>query len=212
MTEQPWLRVSLAFARMRDAELLAEAETILTNLYGNAFYPEPPVTQEKFAELVDTYRTKLVECADGGPPATAAKNEARRNLCDCMRELAYYVQVKGHNVLSVLLSSGFKATSRNRVSEPLPAPIIDRLFHGQTGEILLTAKRVPNARCYERQVALVKPDGNLEPFRNLPISNGARRMSTTGLVPGQRYSFRIRAVGGSTEYSDWSDVATIMCL
>lgn len=212
MTELPLLRVSLAFARLPDAKLQTEAETILGSLYGNPHFPTPPVTREDYEALLTDYRTKLAERVDGGPPATAAKNEAKRKLTDRMRELAFYVQVTSDNVLSVLLSSGFKETSRNRTSEPLAAPSIDRLVNGQTGEILLSAKPVANARGYELQHAQVLPDGTLEPFREIIFTKGARRLSTTGLTPGQRYSFRIRAMGGSTGHSDWSGIATLMCM
>ena len=40
----------------------------------------------------------------------------------------------------------------------------------------------------------------------------ARRMVLTGLNPGQSYTVQIRAVGGSTGYSDWSDPVSHMAM
>lgn len=41
---------------------------------------------------------------------------------------------------------------------------------------------------------------------------GSRNMSVTGLTPGARYAFRVRAVGGSTGKSDWSNPSSHMSL
>lgn len=206
------IRVSLAFARLPDLKLLGEAETISASLFGNPNFPSPPSTKEEFDLLIGSFRTKLALRPEGGPTATALKNEARSELVVRMRELAFYVQVTSENVLSVLLSSGFRAMSRNRASEPLPTPVIERLVHGQSGEVLLTAGAIANARGFEREISVVNADGSFGPFQPLGFTKGCRRLSATGLVPGQRYAFRIRAMGGSTDQSDWSEVMTIMCL
>ena len=39
-----------------------------------------------------------------------------------------------------------------------------------------------------------------------------RGMAVPGLVPGQSYNFRVRTVGGSTGYSEWSDPVGHMSL
>jgi chitodextrinase len=36
-------------------------------------------------------------------------------------------------------------------------------------------------------------------------------MSVNGLTPGTTYVFQVRAVGGSTGYSDWSNPVSRMC-
>ena len=37
-------------------------------------------------------------------------------------------------------------------------------------------------------------------------------MAVTGLIPGGTYNFRVRAVGGSTGYSEWSNPVGHMSL
>jgi hypothetical protein len=208
----PNLRVSIAFAGESDLKLLAEGDIVSAALFDNPNYTSVPMSQTEFDAPLNEFRIRLAAKPEGGPQATARKNEARTLLVAKMKELAYYVQTACNNVLSVLLSSGFKAVSTNRTSAPLPAPVIEKLVHGQSGELLLTAKPVPNARGYERQMALVAADGTLGEYQNLGFSKSARRLSTSGLIAGQRYAFRIRAMGGSTEQSDWSEAAMIICL
>jgi len=37
-------------------------------------------------------------------------------------------------------------------------------------------------------------------------------MPVNGLVPGTMYQVQVRAIGGSTGYSDWSDAVHHMCM
>jgi hypothetical protein len=40
----------------------------------------------------------------------------------------------------------------------------------------------------------------------------ARRMVLTNLTPGTTYAVEVRAIGGSTGYSDWSDPVSHMAM
>jgi hypothetical protein len=40
----------------------------------------------------------------------------------------------------------------------------------------------------------------------------ARRIVLTGLTPGVTYAVRVRAIGGSTGFSDWSDPISHMAM
>jgi hypothetical protein len=44
------------------------------------------------------------------------------------------------------------------------------------------------------------------------VGRQARRIEVANLTPGTTYNIRIRAIGGSTGQSDWSDVASRMSL
>ncbi|HEX4349171.1 MAG TPA: fibronectin type III domain-containing protein, partial [Verrucomicrobiae bacterium] len=48
------------------------------------------------------------------------------------------------------------------------------------------------------------------PWTEAGIFTQARRIVLPGLVSGTIYFVRVRAVGGSTGYSDWSGVASLM--
>ena len=44
------------------------------------------------------------------------------------------------------------------------------------------------------------------------ISTKSRSIVMSGLTPGQVYSVQVRAIGGSTGYSDWSDPSSHMVM
>ena len=43
-----------------------------------------------------------------------------------------------------------------------------------------------------------------------PVFTQARRVVLTGLTPGTAYTLQVRAIGGSTGYSPWSEPVTHM--
>jgi hypothetical protein len=49
-----------------------------------------------------------------------------------------------------------------------------------------------------------------EPWQEAGIYTQARRIVLMGLTPGTVYFVRVRAIGGSTGYSEWSVPATLM--
>ncbi len=65
----------------------------------------------------------------------------------------------------------------------------------------LRVKSVANARTYEVQA---KTDAEAT-FATKGLYSNTRAMRVTGLTPGALYTFQVRAVGGSTGYSNWSD-------
>jgi hypothetical protein len=51
--------------------------------------------------------------------------------------------------------------------------------------------------------------GNYQPAG---VFTQARRMVLTNLIPGTTYTIQVRAVGGSTGHSDWSDPVSHMAM
>jgi hypothetical protein len=49
------------------------------------------------------------------------------------------------------------------------------------------------------------------PWQAAGLFTDSRSVSITGLTPGTTYVFQVRAVGGSTGYSDWSNPVSRMC-
>ena len=76
-----------------------------------------------------------------------------------------------------------------------------------TTQLIVRALGVDNARAYEAQVK--SGTGGWVPAGTF---TQARRMVLTGLTPGQIYSVQIRGVGGSLDYSDWSDPVSHMAM
>ena len=191
-------KVSYAFASLPDAAIADFTDTIIAALTGNAGFPALPVPLATLGTQKTNYLTKLAATAQGGTLATSAKNDAREVLVTSLRQLAAYVQSVAAQDLTLLLSSGFSATSTNRAQAPLAVPVVLGVDNSYTTQLILRVQPVANARSYEAQYkngAGWLPGG---------IFTQARRMEIDGLTPGTTYTVQVRAIGGSTGASDWS--------
>ncbi len=184
---------------------LERAGAVRMNLYTDASFSDPPVTEPDLAAAEAAMRTAQAAQAQGGTAATAEKDYRRTILTGLLEKLALYVQLVSGNDPVKLLSSGFNLVNANRTSSQLPRPTGLRLVNGLTGQLLLTVDRVGNARCYEIGVALLDDDGKPSPWTSGGLATKSRNMPVDGLVPGKMYAVQTRAVGGTTGYSDWSD-------
>lgn len=204
-TKRMQLRVLLGFADAPDHSLEELATAVLLKLYGNPAYPSPTVASAALTSARDAFTAAIAAASLGGPAQTADKNNKRDALVSLLRQLAAYVQDRHGNDLAKLLSSGFEAVSTNRSSAPLDAPTITDIANGNSGQLLPKIKPIANAKAYEVRYALIGPDGAPGPWQNGGLFTNTRNIVIGGLTPGGNYQFQIRAIGGSTGYSDWSD-------
>lgn len=133
-------------------------------------------------------------------------------LVGLLRQLAGFVQERHGNDLAKLLASGFEAVSTNHSSSPLAKPNIRDIDHGNTGQAILRIGAIANARNYEVQYALIGVGGTPGPWVGAGLFTNSRAIPVNGLTPGAEYLFHVRAVGGSTGYSDWSDTRSFRSL
>ncbi|HZL79011.1 MAG TPA: fibronectin type III domain-containing protein [Candidatus Limnocylindrales bacterium] len=198
-------RVSMAFARLKDCQIGIFAGSVILGLTNNLFYPDLPVSLADLSAATDNYRTALANSMLGGVVQTSLKKQARSRLIGILRDEAHYVQIVAKTQLSTLLSSGFTAIDRNTATSPLAKPLIKSVLNQYNGQLWLRVRRVPNARSY--QVRLKIGDGE---WLDGGIHPQARKIVLPGLTPGTIYMIQVRALGGSTGYSDWSMAAAKM--
>ena len=175
------------------------AGSVVIGLTNNPNFPNLPVSLADLSTATDDYRNAFVNSMRGGMVQTATKNQARARLISVLRDEAHYVQIIAKNDLPTLLSSGFTAIDRNTAQTRLPKPVILKVLNQSSTQLWLRVKRVPNARSY--QVRLKIGDG--EWFDGGTCSQ-ARQIVLANLTPGTVYGIQVRALGGSTGYSDWS--------
>ena len=77
---------------------------------------------------------------------------------------------------------------------------------------LVNVNKVVNVRTYELEKVTIGPDGARGPRQAGGLFTGSRAMLLSGLTPGTIYAVHVRTVGGSTNYSDWSDPVSHMCM
>jgi len=210
------LKVSREFVKYSDAGLDEFANGVITGLTGNTAFPTPPVplippvppdpkAPPDLTTLDEAFRDAIA-AATGDPQDTAVKKTAREALLDGLRKDANYVQTQSSHSVETLLSSGYTATSTNHAQTPLTPPVIQELSNAGTTKLLLRLVPVANARSYHVQSSL--DDGKT--WQEGLISTQARRIMLTGLTPGTMYRVRVRAIGGSTGCSDWTESGSIM--
>ncbi len=68
-------------------------------------------------------------------------------------------------------------------------------------------KPVPTARAYE-----VRMKNGTGDYQTVGIFTYVRLILIPGVIPGQIYTVQVRAIGGITGYSDWSDPASRMAM
>lgn len=201
------LRVSLKFVSFPDSDLVMFANRAVSHIEGNATYPDPPVNTGVITTTTANFEAAIMAASMGGPMQTAAKNALRATLEDMLRKTASYVQIQANSDMEKLLSSGFEPVSTNRVSLPLPPPVAPTVRNGFTTQLVVSVTSVVNARSYETRF---KPEEG--EWQQSVFTTGGRRITLGGLTPGERYTVQVRAVGGSTGLSPWSDPTTQMSL
>ncbi|MBI5687409.1 MAG: fibronectin type III domain-containing protein [Verrucomicrobia bacterium] len=205
-------KVLVGFTHAPDPVLVETARGVLKCMTGNPAFPEPPVTMLALEAAINEFSAGLAAQFQGGTMATTHKKNTRDALVALLRRLAAYVQASCNGDLAPLLSSGFQAATPSRARQPLDAPGIPRLTNGNSGQLMAKIKPVPNAKCYETRYAVVRTDGAVGPFQFSDISADSRAIALNNLTPGTLYEVQIRAVGGSTGYSGWSDPTQHRCM
>ena len=204
-------RVADSFARLSADQLVTMAGGVIAGLTDNPSFPAPTVDLKTVETAVNDLNAALAAQAIGGTAATAEKNNKQKALIALLRKLKHYVEDNCHNDLAVLLSSGFQAAATNRAQAPLVNPSILSVNPGSSCELLLKVGRIQNAKCFEVRSAAMSPDGINGPWQAAGLFTSSRLMRIAGLVSGTTYSFQVRAIGGSTGYSDWSNTVSRIC-
>ena len=205
------IRIADGFRLQSAEQLVTTGCAIIKGLTGNAAFPAPTVDLKTVQTAVDDLSAALAAQAHGGTAATADKNNKRAALAALLRTLKHYVEDNCGNDLAVLASSGFQPAVRTRTRTPLANPSILDIRYGNSAELVLQVTPIAHAKCYEVRSATMGAGNAPGPWQAAGLFTNSRSMSINGLTPGATYVFQVRAIGGSTGYSDWSNPAYRMC-
>jgi hypothetical protein len=202
-------KVSLGFGKLGDTGLDNFAQSVIDGMTGNANFPTPPVTMANLRTAKDDFTTKIAAALSGGVADTAAKNNSRQTLMGMLRQLAAYVQMISNGDLAVLLSSGFQAQSTNRASVQLDKPAGLIVKNGMSGQLVATVNAVRNTNMYEGRIRLSDEGSSWLPS---VFTGDSQHIIFNGLTRGKDYTVQVRALGGATGQSDWSDPSSHMAM
>jgi hypothetical protein len=200
-------KVSFGFGRLSDTELDNFAQGVIDAMTGNAAFPTPPVTLAELQTAQSDFTAKMAAAQTGGVADTAAKNNSRQSLITILRDVAAYVQIRCNNDAAILLSSGFEMQSTNRAQVELTKPLSLSLKNGAAGQLIARVDPVKSASMYEGRIKL--SDGDWLPS---VFTGDSQHIIFGGLTRGKDYTAEVRALGGSTGQSDWSDPSSHMAM
>ncbi len=116
-----------------------------------------------------------------------------------MRQWAAYVQSVALTLtISEVLTSGFDVVNPNTTPMPLAQPVFS-LDNSFTTQLAIHLLAVTNAKAYQVQYSI-----GAGSWLEAGIFPNNKNIVLTNLMPGTVYNVRIRAIGGSTRYSEWS--------
>jgi len=212
------LRASRDFTGYSDLDVGGFTRNHIVCMTGNLAFTNPPVPMHPrptvnaaadgemdMTTLEEIFEAAITASNNGGPQQTAAKEAARSAVLDALRKNANYVQTLASHDLEMLLSSGFTAVSTNRAQAPLDQPVIAAIDNLGTTKLLVRVTPILNARNYQVQIS-----AGTGAWEDAGIFPKARRIVLERLTPGTIYNVRLRALGGSSGYSDWSVAAALM--
>ena len=206
------IRVLLGLSKAKDHTLEEIAGAVIKGMTGNAAYPTPPVTMVALQAGLTAFTASIAAQQQGGTPTTIDKNNKRDALVGMLRQLATYVQLTCNNDLATLVSSGFEAVTNNHAQTALAKPQIVSLDNGNSGQLLVTVGTVAHAKMLEVRFAVIGAGNALGPWQSGGMFTYTRSMTINGLTAGTTYQVQVRALGGATGYSDWSDPVSHMSL
>ncbi len=202
------IHVSLSFSNLNDSPFGDFALGVHDALVANAaIFTSPPVTPAALLTAQSAFVSALALANKGGVAQTLAKDTARAAVDNLLRQLAIYVEGKALGDQSIIRKAGFEVTDRaHHPQQPLAKTIIQEIKNEHSGALLVRLNPQTNASGYEGQLST---DGG-KTWQPAGFFNQARRAEVPNLIAGTTYTFRFRALGGSTGSGDWSDPVSHM--
>jgi hypothetical protein len=205
------IRIADRFKKLSAEQIATLAGAVVTGLTDNPIFSAPTIDLKTVQAAADDLNAALAAQVQGGRAATAEKNNKREALIVLLRKLKHYVEDNCGDDLAALLSSGFQSAATTRNRSPLANPSIIDVDCGNSTELVMKVTPIARAKCYEVRSAAMGANNVPGPSQTAGLFTSSQSMKIAGLVPGTTYVFQVRAIGGSTGYSDWSNPVSRMC-
>ena len=207
------IKPALGVTQMSDGDLLARLNAVHDSMLNNPNYPSPPIDMPGFKSAIDALTAAAAAAANEGGKSTIVERDKRRKDAIIMfRLLGHYVEGACKNDMKTFVCSGF-AVDPGKVKippGPVSAPLIASVDQGLHGQLVVTIKKVANARHYEIRYAAVPAAGATENWTIQTVASTKPPAFINNLTPGTNYEFQVRAFG-KLGFSDWSASVERIC-
>ena len=180
------------FSKYADPKLALTGKTILQSMTGNANFTNPTPSLAALQKTSNNFGAAMLDAANFDRNKIAIKNQYRLQLIEFIRQLGYYVNMVSMGDVPTLTSSGFplsKVPERIHITAPKHLTILQGL---NPGSLICKIPAVKGAKGYFYEISA-------DHFTNnanwLSIPNGRTSYQFNNLLQGQKYWFRVAAVG-----------------
>jgi len=177
-------------------KMMVEARVVRTRMTNNPHFPSPTPTMAELDNAIVVLDDANELALAGSYAAFTAKRLAYEALASILKRLAAYVgAVSGGDELMVM-SAGFKLRERSTRLASLEKPQNFTLQRSlDPGKVKLRWKVVRGARIYN--VYVRTETGTAYGPWQLIAATSSSRYAATGLTTGQKYAFRMEALGAA---------------
>ena len=147
------IRILQGYRKQTDGQLIAAAWAVIQGLTGSAVFASPPVDLKTAQTTVDELNAAIAAQPNGGPAATAHKNNKPTELSAILAKLAHYVQDNCGGDPATVLNAGFTVAAFSRTGAPLEKPTIATIDFGNTTQLVVKVNSITRAKCYEVRTA-----------------------------------------------------------
>ena len=199
---------SLTFMSNNAPNTLKFGRGVFQGLTDNtAFGPLSAGALTLLGTTIDDLEVAIGNIATGGPAETAIQAKKCLLVNQQLHKLAIFCQENCNNDPTVFLTSGFSLASTSHTSSPLPKCVLRTVTNGASTQLIAEAEPMTNATGWEARTWV----GN-NPPQHADCLKPTRKMTIINQVPGTLVNVQMRAQGGSTGFSDWSDPVQHMCM
>jgi hypothetical protein len=187
---------------------LGFARGVFQGLTGNtAFGTLPAGALTLLGTSIDELEVAIGNVQTGGSTETAIQEQKRLAVNQQLHKLAIFCQENCNDDPAVFKTSGFLLASTSHTSSPLPKCVLRTVTNGATTQLIAEAEPMDNATGWEARTWV----GN-NPPQHAECLKPTRKMTIINQIPGTLVNVQMRAQGGSTGFSDWSDPVQHMCM
>jgi hypothetical protein len=197
-------KVNLGLKKKTPEEKLKLAQLLAKKLDNNLYFPPPHPPLVPAVVMANNMISAYKEFLSGNKEVKQVYKQREKQLDEMLINIANYIEYHAKGNAEIIKSTGLELKGRNEPIGKLAAPTQCRVrLTGNQGELLVKSKPVYGAKAYLIQIT--ETPENSHSWRIIEGSTRARFI-IKNLISGNKYYFRIAAIGGSG-MSEWSDYA-----
>lgn len=178
----------------RESELTTTVQRVTDNLDNNPAFTDPPAELAELKKVQPEFQVARANAKGRDKQMVSIKNDKKAIVLNLLQILADYVTVTAKGDRTLILSSGFDATSESSSSNVPPAIEMLEVELGQAGVATTRIRNMTGAKAYVHQYTTTSPGIHTE-----WVGEGSSLSTHTfeGLSSDKRYWFRVVAIGSN---------------